>query len=194
MVFVFAPITSLTNTYDKICANATTAQVQALSDSQAKNLNTIGDEMEKALPKSVREAIEAFNKGPVAKISGFGGSIVSQSAIAIESMEKQNDIVIVTDIYAAREDNIYNISSQDLVDKINELLREDSEYFYNILPFTCLWGISDKWFNKFKTKNIKLPTWYTGGDKYFSIELFENLINNMYSSVVTDIEYTEDEN
>jgi len=79
-------------------------------------------------------------------------------------------------------------------DKINELLREDSEYFYNILPFTCLWGISDKWFNKFKTKNIKLPTWYTGGDKYFSIELFENLINNMYSSVVTDIEYTEDEN
>lgn len=73
LVFVFAPITSLTNTYDKICANATTAQVQALSDSQAKNLNTIGDEMGKALPKSVREAIEAFNKGPVAKISGFGG-------------------------------------------------------------------------------------------------------------------------
>lgn len=31
------------------------------------------------------------------------------------------DNVIVTDIYAAREDNTYNISSQDLVDKINEL-------------------------------------------------------------------------
>lgn len=29
------------------------------------------------------------------------------------------DHVIVTDIYAAREDNIYNISSQDLVNKIN---------------------------------------------------------------------------
>lgn len=45
---------------------------------------------------------KAFEKGVLiiqnaGKISGFGGSIVSQSAIAIESMEKQNDIIIVTD-------------------------------------------------------------------------------------------------
>ena len=31
------------------------------------------------------------------------------------------DNIIVTDIYAAREDNIYNISSQDLVNKIQTL-------------------------------------------------------------------------
>ena len=31
------------------------------------------------------------------------------------------DHVIVTDIYAARETNTYNISSKDLVDKINML-------------------------------------------------------------------------
>ena len=31
------------------------------------------------------------------------------------------DNIIITDIYAAREENIYNISSQDLVDKINSL-------------------------------------------------------------------------
>ena len=31
------------------------------------------------------------------------------------------DNIIITDIYSAREDNIYNISSQDLVDKINSL-------------------------------------------------------------------------
>jgi len=31
------------------------------------------------------------------------------------------DNIIVLDIYAAREDNIYNISSQDLVDKLVEL-------------------------------------------------------------------------
>ena len=29
--------------------------------------------------------------------------------------------IIITDIYAARERNIYDISSQDLVDKINSL-------------------------------------------------------------------------
>ncbi len=73
LVFVFAPITSLTNTYAKISANTTTAQVQALSDDQAKNLNTIGDELSKALPKSLREALDAFNKGPVAKLAGAGG-------------------------------------------------------------------------------------------------------------------------
>ena len=31
------------------------------------------------------------------------------------------DNIIVTDIYAARENNTYNISSKDLVDKLNEL-------------------------------------------------------------------------
>ena len=31
------------------------------------------------------------------------------------------DHIIVTDIYAAREKNVYNISSKDLVDKINSL-------------------------------------------------------------------------
>src|SRR5699024_6318510 len=34
------------------------------------------------------------------------------------------DNIIVTDIYAARETNTYNISSKDLVDKITELGRK----------------------------------------------------------------------
>ena len=33
------------------------------------------------------------------------------------------DNIIVTDIYAARENNTYNISAKDLVDKINELIK-----------------------------------------------------------------------
>ena len=37
------------------------------------------------------------------------------------------DNIIVTDIYAARENNTYNISSRDLVKKINELGR-DAQY------------------------------------------------------------------
>ena len=44
----------------------------------------------------------AFEKGVLViqnagKVSGLGGTIVSQSAIAVESMEKQNDIIIITD-------------------------------------------------------------------------------------------------
>ena len=34
------------------------------------------------------------------------------------------DNIIITDIYAARETNVYNISSQDLVDRIKVLGRE----------------------------------------------------------------------
>ena len=33
------------------------------------------------------------------------------------------DNIIVTDIYAARENNTYNISAKDLVDQINELIK-----------------------------------------------------------------------
>lgn len=40
------------------------------------------------------------------------------------------DNIIVTDIYAAREDNIYNITSKDLVDKIKEL-GKDAIYISN---------------------------------------------------------------
>ncbi len=48
----------------------------------------------------------------------------------------------------AREDEL-----QDLVDKY-------PTYFYDILPYTYVLGISDKWISKFETINMPSPEWY----------------------------------
>ena len=44
--------------------------------------------------------------------------------------------------------------------KLEELVMEDPEYFYNILPFTYALGISDKWIKKFEDIAIVPPEWY----------------------------------
>ena len=41
------------------------------------------------------------------------------------------------------------------VDKINELVEENSSYFYDILPYAYVFKLTDKWVKKFE--NIKMP-------------------------------------
>ncbi len=44
--------------------------------------------------------------------------------------------------------------------KLEELVMENPSYFYDILPFTYVLGISKKWIQKFETISVKAPEWY----------------------------------
>jgi uncharacterized membrane protein len=46
--------------------------------------------------------------------------------------------------------------------KLEELVSHNPEYFYNILPFTYVLGVSDKWVKKFETIVLQPPNWYSG--------------------------------
>lgn len=49
-------------------------------------------------------------------------------------------------------------------------------YFYDILPYTYVLDVSDKWINKFETINLQAPDWYNGHDN-FNIRTFNTFVN-----------------
>jgi len=46
--------------------------------------------------------------------------------------------------------------------KLEELVMQNPAYFYHILPFTYVLGVSDKWIKKFETIALQAPHWYRG--------------------------------
>lgn len=65
-------------------------------------------------------------------------------------------------------------------DKLRALVEEDPEYFFNILPYAYVMGLSKKWAKKFETIPTKEPYWYRGygrGDVMFNTWLFYSAFN-----------------
>ncbi len=47
-------------------------------------------------------------------------------------------------------------------EKLEAMVEQDPEYFYNILPYTYALGVSDKWIKKFESIAMQPPRWYSG--------------------------------
>lgn len=68
--------------------------------------------------------------------------------------------------------------------KLEMLLEENTSYFYNILPYTIVLGVSDIWADKFKDLVVEPPQWYGGssvGDA-FVLGMFMGSFNNSLSA------------
>ncbi len=66
-------------------------------------------------------------------------------------------------------------------EKLEALVMDDPEYFYNILPYTYVLDISDKWIKKFESIAIEKPQWYDGGDAfdvYYLDRMFWSISNH----------------
>lgn len=46
------------------------------------------------------------------------------------------------------------------IDRINQLVEEDPEYFYDILPYAYVMGLTNKWVKKFENIKTDIPSWY----------------------------------
>lgn len=75
-------------------------------------------------------------------------------------------------------------------DKLEELVEEDPSYFYNILPYSHVLGVSSKWIKKFDDIAMPPPEWYVG-DSYSHHDIhhhlddsFNSIGDNMISSPV----------
>ena len=51
-------------------------------------------------------------------------------------------------------------------DKLEAMVLENPKYFYDILPFTYVLGVSDKWIKKFESINMEEPDWYESTRPY----------------------------
>lgn len=70
--------------------------------------------------------------------------------------------------------------------KLEELVLKDPKYFYNILPYTYVLGISDKWINKFESISIEPPDWYYGSST-FDMIVFSSFINSTMDSATNSM-------
>lgn len=68
--------------------------------------------------------------------------------------------------------------------KLEMLIDENPSYFYNILPYTLVLGVSDKWADKFKDLVKEPPQWYhsTSGN-LFTMALFMSAFNGSLTSL-----------
>ena len=74
------------------------------------------------------------------------------------------------------------------IDKLNALVEENPQYFYNVLPFAYVMGLSDKWSEKFETIAVKPPQWYNGyNGSDFSTYLFMRSFTSSMRSIQTNM-------
>lgn len=62
-------------------------------------------------------------------------------------------------------------------DRLEAMVEQDPTYFYDILPYTYVLGVSDKWIEKFEAISLKAPSWYDSSTG-FSITTFGAFMNN----------------
>lgn len=62
-------------------------------------------------------------------------------------------------------------------EKLEAMVMQNPSYFYDILPYTYVLGVSDKWIRKFETISIQEPTWYDSPTA-FNIVSFGTFMNS----------------
>ncbi len=68
------------------------------------------------------------------------------------------------------------------LEKLKMLVEEDPAYFYNILPYAYVLGLSDKWAKQFESIAVEPPTWYYGsGWSTFSTIYFTSVLMSSMS-------------
>lgn len=66
-------------------------------------------------------------------------------------------------------------------DKLESMVMEDPNYFYNILPYTYVLGVSDKWIKKFETIALQAPSWYDSPTEFNTVR-FGTFMNDTMTS------------
>lgn len=68
-------------------------------------------------------------------------------------------------------------------DRLEMLVTENPQYFYEILPYTYVLEISDKWMKKFESIAMEPPTWYySSNHSAFNMVMFHHFMNSTMTS------------
>ena len=62
-------------------------------------------------------------------------------------------------------------------EKLEAMVLDNPNYFYDILPFTYVLGVSDKWIKKFEAISLQAPTWYNSSNA-FDVSAFGTFVNS----------------
>lgn len=80
------------------------------------------------------------------------------------------------------------IGFQNFIDKAEKdrillLVEQNPSYFYNVLPYAYVLGVTDKWAKNFEGIGIEPPSWYNGyyGSQMFNAWLFTSMMTHNMS-------------
>ena len=75
------------------------------------------------------------------------------------------------------------------LDKLNELVEEDPQYFYHIMPYAYVFGLSNKWIKNFEDLPVVAPNWYRGtrGFDSFDYYMMGRMMSDCSASVGNNI-------
>lgn len=62
------------------------------------------------------------------------------------------------------------------LDRIKLLAEDNPQWFYRVLPYAYVFGLSDIWIKKFKDISLPKPGWYYGMDDSFSFYAFNTML------------------
>ncbi len=65
--------------------------------------------------------------------------------------------------------------------KLEAMVMENPNYFYDILPYTYVLGVSEKWIAKFETFSLQAPSWYDSSTD-FDVTSFGSFMNTTMTS------------
>lgn len=68
--------------------------------------------------------------------------------------------------------------------ELEAMVSKNPTYFYDILPFTYVLGVSDKWIKKFEIISLQAPTWYDGYSS-FSTTSFKKFMDSTMKSATS---------
>ena len=75
------------------------------------------------------------------------------------------------------------------LDKLNELVEEDPGYFYHIMPYAYVFGLSKKWIKNFEDLPVFAPDWYRGSDSFdrFDYYMMGRMMSDCNASISNSI-------
>lgn len=71
--------------------------------------------------------------------------------------------------------------------RLEALVSENPEYFFDILPYTYALNISDKWVEKFDFILMTEPEWYQSSQEHFHAAAFHRSMNHSMSRMGTSM-------
>ena len=66
--------------------------------------------------------------------------------------------------------------------RLEALQHDDPEYFYKILPYAMVFGLSNKWAKLFKDIDVQQPEWYKTATPLYGYDFTSHMTNNLFSS------------
>lgn len=71
--------------------------------------------------------------------------------------------------------------------RLKALVEQDPAYYYNVLPFAYVFGLSDVWAKQFESLAVPPPVWYGGGMDVYDLILFNHLIHHSFNDSLTHL-------